>query len=478
MNKYIVSLSAIVLIVMAVSCEKALEEKPKTVLDPENFFENPAGYESVVMGIYVNVPLFVPQTHEMIIDLYAAPSSAAEQALPVYNNGPTPFFYNARDAWNKPYSMVKNANFILAQLPDSPLDEQKRNQLTAEARFLRAYAFFDLVQLFGDIPLPLKVADDYDGLRLTRTPQADVYRQILEDLTFAEENLPETSSQNGRVYKMVATALLARVYLTMAGSPLHITAHYSDALQKAVTVINSGKFKLIDDYAAVFHQVNYTSESIWEKQYVPGRGGNPLHGLSCTAPGYNAILVPDASFINSFPKGDRRKEWGIRQAYKGPNGVSLERPFFHKFVDTAMIDNATLPSGAIVSYSKPIIRLAELYLIAAEAENELNGPQQAYQYINTIRRRARINKSDPQQVPDLAGLSKEQFRAAVTNEWNWELHQEGMGWQLMKRTDTFSKIQARRGSTLSVPIGPYNQTWPIPNEEITNNNIPQNPLYQ
>jgi len=476
-HKYIILLSAIVLVFLAASCEKALEEKPKTILDPDSFFENPEGYERVVMGIYSDIPLFVPQTHEMIIDIYASPSAAAEQALPVYNNGPTPFFYNARDAWNRPYAIIKNANFILGYLPDAPLSDQKKNELIAEARLLRGYAFFDLVQLFGDIPLPLKVGENYGDLRLPRTPQSEVYAQILEDLSFAEGYLPEVAAQQGRVYKLVATALLARVYLTMAGNPLHLTQYYQNALQKASEVINSGKFSLVEDYVDIFHQVDYTSESIWEKQYVPGRGGNPMHGLSSTAPGYNPVLIPSAHFINSFPQGDRRKQWGIRELYQTPNGI-LQRPFFHKFVDTAITDRATPPSGAIVSYSLPIIRLAELYLIAAEAENEINGPGQAYQYINQIRWRARIHKNDSSQVPDLSGLSQAQFKEAVINERNWELHQEGLGWQTMKRTNTFSKIQELRGSSLSVPIGPYNQTWPIPVEEIINNDIPQNPLYQ
>jgi hypothetical protein len=102
----------------------------------------------------------------------------------------------------------------------------------------------------------------------------------------------------------------------------------------------------------------------------------------------------------------------------------------------------------------------------------------AYQYINKIRARARINKADLTQVPDLAGLSKEQFRQAVWMERKWELSTEGSSWFDIKRTNTFSQIQTVRGSGLTVPIGPYNQTWLIPTEEVTNNNITQNPAYK
>ena len=119
-----------------------------------------------------------------------------------------------------------------------------------------------------------------------------------------------------------------------------------------------------------------------------------------------------------------------------------------------------------------------MYLIAAEAENEINGPANAYQYINKIRWRARINKADPTHVPDLAGLSKDQFRDAVLMERKWELHIEGSTWYDLKRTGTLSRIQTVRPTTLVNPIGAYNNTWYIPDIEIQNNNIPQNPSYK
>lgn len=471
-------LKGIVALFIFQSCEKDLQESPKTILDPKDFFSNEGSYESSVKGIYSSLPLYVERTHEMITDIYAAPSASAEQALPVYNNQPTASYYNARDSWNGPYGMIKNANFILQYLPDSPLAEGVKNQLIAEASFLRAYAFFNLVQLFGDIPMPLIVPTDYSSLMLSRTPQAEVYEQIVKDLEFAKANLPTESPQVGRVNKFVATAILARVYLTMAGNPLNKTEHFQDALTNAKEVINSNRYELLDDYAKVFHNVGYTKESIWDKQYVAGRGGNPIHNLSSTADGYTPTLVPSSQFIKSFEVGDRRKEWGIREEFVYKDNLKLERPFILKFVDTTYIKNGTLPSGAVVSYSLPLVRFAEMYLIAAEAENAINGPAGAYEYINTLRRRARVNKSNATHVPDLKNLTKEQFQTAVWKEWDRELYQEGLSWMIMKRTNTFNRIQVQRGSSLVVPVGPYNQTWLIPNEEITNNNIPQNPLYQ
>jgi len=263
----------------------------------------------------------------------------------------------------------------------------------------------------------------------------------------------------------------------MAGNPLNQTAHYADARDKALEVINSGTFTLKDDYADVFHHTSYTSESIWEQTYQPGVGGNPLMSNSATAPGYTYILTPAAWFINSFPNGDQRKAWGIKENYAAPSGTLA--PFFQKFVNLDWIDQGVITSNAgKLEYTIPLLRLGEMYLIAAEAENEINGPGNAYQYINKIRWRARINKSDPAAVPDLSGLSKDEFRAAVLMERKWELHLEGSTWYDLKRTNTLSRIQDIRGDDLVHPIGAYNNTWYIPDNEITNNNIPQNPTYQ
>lgn len=262
----------------------------------------------------------------------------------------------------------------------------------------------------------------------------------------------------------------------MAGAPLKQTQNFEKARDKALAVINSGKYQLVNDYSKLFHNTGYTSESIWEQLFRIDLGGNGLQRISSTAKGFVPMLLPSTWFINSFTKGDQRKEWGILIGYKGPDGTILA-PFYHKFVNTAFIDAGSTSSSTINAYTIPFLRLGEMYLIAAEAENEVNGPTNAYAYINRIRQRARINKSDLTHVPDLTNLSKEQFREAIYMERKWELHMEGTAWFDLKRTGTLSKIQAVRGNGLIRPIGEYNNTWYIPDNEIQNNPIAQNPTY-
>ena len=357
------------------------------------------------------------------------------------------------------------------------MDDATKNALTAEARFLRGYAYYILVQFFGDIPLRKVPVENFSDVQLPRSSQTDVYNFILEDLIYAETNLPDVAQQQGRVYKLVATAMLARVYLTSAGNPLNITTNYALARDKALAVINSGKFILKDDYATVFHNTAYTTESIWERLFYPSTGGNGLQVSTSTATGYLPTLVPAIWFINSFSTGDQRKVWGIQQSYVDPTGKILAT-FFLKYVDTTFINTQVLPSGAgLLNYSIPIIRLAEMYLIAAECENEINGPANAYQFINKIRWRARVDKSAPTNVPDLAGLTKTTFRDAVLMERKCELHLDGQTWFDLKRTNNIGRIQTLRGTDLLHPIGAYNQTWYIPDVEVQNNNIPQNTSY-
>lgn len=464
------------------SCEKELVESPKTFISPDTFFKNPASYELAVLGTYSRIGNLyagrVMTMREMFSDIYGPPSGAVEQAMPTYNNTHQPFFYNTRDLWGGAYSIIKDANFILEKLPNADLPEKKVNELMAEARFLRAFSYFHLVQFYGDVPLRVSSLGSYDEIKLAKSSQEDVYRLILEDLSFAENNLPDHSTQQGRVYKLVATSLLSKVYLTMAGYPLNKVEHYIDAKEKAIAVINSQQFQLLNNYLEVFQNVEYSSESIWEQLYVVDKGGNPLHSLTSTAKGYNYTMVPAPWFINSFALGDQRKEWGINQNYIDPDGTELE-PFFQKFVNNDFTDTKVgQSSSSQLNYTLPIIRLAEMYLIAAEAENEVNGPDGAYQYINKIRERARMDKTDLLNVPNLAGLTKDQFREQVLMERKWELHLEGSTWMDLKRTKNLNRIQEFRGTNpLLIPIGEYNNTWYIPDTEITNNDIPQNSSY-
>jgi hypothetical protein len=462
-------------------CEQDLVEKPLSFISPSNFFTSKDSFEAAANGLYAQLPGLYGGEAEKPKELFADYNdqpSATENTLQIWQNNPGTTYWAFRNTWQGWYQMISNANQLLEKLPGASfLTDVDKKRLEGEAKALRGFSYFNLVQLFGDIPLRTQTVQSFDQVAIPRSPQKDIYALIVADLTTAEQQLPETAAQ-GRVNKWVATALLAKVYLTMAGNPLNQTTFFKDARDKAIAVINSGKYKLIPDYGNVFHNSAYTSESIWEILYNGVVSGNDRQGITYPGTGYTPILLPTMAFVNSFPKGDRRKDWGIVTTAKDQAGNPL-RPYYNKYVDPEFVSQNLTPTAVAgkLIFTTPIFRLAEMYLIAAEAENELAGPTLAYSYINTIRERARINKSDPTQVPALAGLSKDQFREAVFNERRWELYAEDQAWFDLKRTNNFAKVQQARGDKLSVPIGSYNNTWLIPDFEIQNNNIPQNPTY-
>ncbi|MDB4583462.1 RagB/SusD family nutrient uptake outer membrane protein [Draconibacterium sp.] len=463
------------------ACTDILEEEPKTFISSANFYKSESDFEAALMGIYVDVRTIGLQKNlrEVFADYCDEPESA-EQTGDIWQNNPSENFWPIRRNWENPYSIVNNANLILSGLENIELDQTAEARIEAEAKCLRAFAYFQLVQLYGDIPLRTEPVRSLDETQKEKSAQKDVYDLIISDLIFAEANLPEDAPDLGRVYQSVAKALLAKVYLTTAGYPLNVTANYALAKNKADELITDSKFQLLNDYSQVFHNSTYTSETIWEALVSPPNVGNSLHSSCAPTGNQTAIMLPTDAFIASFPIGDKRKDWGVKDGYSNALGHEIiGRTYFNKFINEQFFEDELSPAVAnsTLDYTIPFLRLAEMYLIAAEAENEMNGPADAYQYINAIRERARIDKNDPTNVPDLSGLTKEQFKDAVLMERKWELHLEGSAWFDLKRTQTFNLVQEARGEQLVVPIGSYNNTWLIPDFEISNNSIEQNPSY-
>ena len=462
------------------SCGDLLEEEPKTFVSPANFFKSFNDFETAVKGVYGIARNITggsrSELKEVFADYNDTPESA-EQTGDIYANNPGSFFWSIRTSWSIPYQVISNANQILESLAKAPLSEAQKTAIAAETKLLRAYAYFNLVQLYGDVPLRTKPVKSVAEAQIKRTPQAEVYKLIIKDLKEAEADLPSASIQEGRVNSFVAKALLARVYLTTAGNPMKITANYALAKNKALEVI-AGPYKLQEDYAKVFKNKAYTSESIWEVLYLDGRSSNGKHNQTAPTGNQTAILLPSEAFIKSFPKGDRRKEWGIKDKFTTSDGTAfIKRTYYNKFIDERKLEQKLAPASTQTDFTFPLIRLAEMYLIAAEAENEVSGPGGAYTYINELRKRARVDKDDATYVPDLSGLSKAQFREAVWQERKWELFTEEHAWFDLKRTNSFDKVQKARGAALAVPIGSYNQTWILPDFEVLNNNIPDNASY-
>lgn len=374
------------------------------------------------------------------------------------------------DIWTTAYKNIYNANAVIEGIAASTsvkLHNDVRIKLTAEAKFMRAYTYFYLVNFFGDVPLVL--TDDFNKtVKLARTPKAEVYAQVIKDLQDARSVLAAdfSGSKTGeriRPNKWAATAMLARVYLFMGD--------YANAAAAATEVIDqNGLFELRTDLNEVFLKNN--KEAIWQMQHsnlVIPRG-------NATPEGY--VVVPTQSpitkeyfgfrltneLVQKFENNDKRKSsWLMPVTKDGETSY-----FVYKY----KIGNGNSSVGAAITEYYTMLRLAEQYLIRAEALTL--GSQQldlAVADLNVIRRRAGIDE-----LP--AGLSKEAVVLAIEKERRTEFFSEwAHRWLDLKRTgrahDALSVIPAKQPWA-----GDYQLLYPIPLTEIrTNNNLTQNPGY-
>lgn len=370
--------------------------------------------------------------------------------------------------WSSAFKTVYGANDVIEGIEASTsasLSDKVRKRLTGEAKFIRAFTYFYLVNFFGDVPLVLTV-DFNQTAQMQRTPAAEVYKQIIKDLEEAKSLLGTdfSNSKTGeRIIpnKWAATAMLARAYL--------YTGDYGNAVAQAGEVISqTALFQLKEELNDTF--LMNSTEAIWQLQQNDPSG---IKGQS-TPEGFT--LLPDVSsganypyifsdeLLQVFENDDKRlKDWTINFMKDGKKAYV---PYKYK------------KGGDAISKASPIteyymvLRLAEQYLIRAEARILSGGqPELAIDDLNIIRHRAGL-----EDLP--ATLSRAEVIAAIEKERRTELFAEwGHRWFDLKRTgrahDVLSGIPAKQPW-----LGDYQLLYPIPLTEISaNNKLSQNPGY-
>ncbi|TCC84484.1 RagB/SusD family nutrient uptake outer membrane protein [Pedobacter hiemivivus] len=387
-----------------------------------------------------------------------------------YSPGPNPTSLvkvESHPLWTTTYKAIYGANDVIEGIAASTAATLKgptRIRLTAEAKFIRAFSYFYLVNFFGDVPLVLTV-DFNQTARMKRTPKAEVYAQMVKDLEDARSGLgldfsSSKTSDRIRPNKWAATALLARVYLFIGD--------YQNAAAMASEVIGqSNLFQLKEDLNEVF--LKNSTEAIWQLQQSDPTGT----GTGTTTPeGYgflpNFSIIGIGSFlfsdelIQDFENNDKRKiDWTLRLI---KDGKMLYSPYKYKKGVNNIYDPLT-------EYYM-VLRLAEQYLIRAEARAlGAAGLGLAIDDLNVIRHRAGLDD-----LP--ATLSKAEVIAAIEKERRTELFAEwGHRWFDLKRTgrahDVLSVLQRKQPW-----LGDEQFLYPIPDAEIrANNNLSQNPGY-
>lgn len=476
------------------SCSKSwLEVEPKGTSLETNYYKNADEAYKGLVAAYDPLGTECGATYSNKIgplnsasdDCYAGGGSSSDvPAWQVWNNYTIdPSLGIQGDFWDRNFTGVYRSNLLLSKLPDIPMDAALKARFTAECKFLRAYFYFDLVRLFGNVPLftePVQPDQFFDAVQV---PPATTYAQIEKDLKEAIPDLPleVPVDENGRVTKMAATALLGKVILTQ--NDVNRMLEAADLFEQVNT---APQYHLLDDYGQVFRPDNkFNAESIFEivhtsKQLAgweawPNFEGNvyvqmcgpraytgPTYkfgwGFNPIMPGLVDLMKTDPRYRYTIINIDSLKTAGVCNYEAGYQNTGY---FVAKYAPLIEFWS-TIGGDPVINYSYDYIeiRLADTYLLEAECLVRGGGStSKAQEYLDKVRQRVGLES-----IP--ATLEN------IYKERRLELATEGHRWFDLIRTGQAATVLAPKGFTPN-----KNEYLPIPLQELTNTKLVQNPGY-
>jgi hypothetical protein len=488
MKLYKILPGMVCLFLLLTSCSKQLQEKPESLLSTTNFYKTKADAVAAVDATYNPIrneyggtewggQFTAAEDYSYGTGIYAA---IGQYVLTSSDIGRT-------DAsWRNFYRAIRNANLVLKYVPPIPMTDADKNALLGEARFLRALAYRNLVRSWGAVPLRTDPTETVEQVHAKRAPVADVNALIIEDLKFAETNLPDKQGLIGRPTKWSAKVFLADFYL--------YNEKWTEARDKADEVIKANVYSLVPvkvpaDFEAIFGPVAQTSsEDVFSIKYSRANGGSQIaqqyaaQNSVYADNGYGSFYgVPTFPLLRDWDKNDLRYQFDIYTSYPSkPNGVIVQtgtdRPLlFGKFKDPGFA-----PSNG---NDFPIYRYPDALFIYAEADNQVNnGPTAlALERLNMVHRRAYGYSSTAPSPVDFTmatAPSAQAFRDLVIKERAYEFLCEHKRWFDLVRTKTYKQV-IKEAKGIDVPDKFL--LFPIPQAEIDNNDMiapsDQNPGY-
>lgn len=488
-------LPALLLLLASNGCQKDfLDRKPLGDATFDTFFENADQATYAVNAIYhqfrqwdcIAFP-WIGLTD--IISDDADKGSTPNDAL--YMLEIDDFTFNATNSsfsgvWRGYYNAIARANLAILRIPDVEMDENLKKRLIGEAKFLRAYSYFLLVQWFGDVPVITEPLGGEEYYTQERKPVQEVYAQIEKDLLDAIEALPEKSQYAakdlGRVTKGAAKGILAKLYM--------VKKDFVNAEKYCLEIINSNQYSLLNRYADNFLRVGENgAESIFEINAaalepvdgVTGPGATPynmiqgVRGIPNLGWGFNR---PSDNLVAAFEVGDPRREATIIYVNEVlPDGVTQvqDNP---EIVNERYNQKAWVPAHTGLQDNGPgnirILRYSDILLLAAEALNENGKAGEALTYLNQVRKRARGTNNFI--LPDVTVTDQSQLRERIYRERRVELAMEQHRWFDLLRWGRAEQVMKAVGKNF---VAGTHELLPIPQTEIdlTGGGIRQNPGY-
>lgn len=468
------------------SCQESFfNELPSDQLTEDLFFSNKDDLESILYDAYFR--LRTAYANQYVIgdvasdNAYNSKLNNNNDRISINESNVTATNGVVQSIWTGSYYVIARANLVLDRIENVNLSEKDRNQLKGEALFLRSLIYFNLVRIFGDVPLVLKdIASADEAFSYKRDPVEKVYAQIINDLANAESWLPASYTNNrdaGRATSIAAKSLLGDIYLTRK--------EYDKAASEFSEIVNSGSAALLEDYSAVFDSRNANNrEIIFAVQYArdldPSQG-NPLvsHAWPNESVGTGLLRLGQGYFLmtddlaDAFEQGDKRK---VMNNYDFVTGYSRKYVFTRKYYDNQMTVKVESGNDWI------IYRYADILLKYSEALNEAGNTAAAFDHLSAVRRRAGLS-SDP-----VWATSQGAMRVAIEKERRVELNCEGHRWFDLLRTGRLREVMNAHFQNkmldnhqigAGASVEEFELLFPVPLFEINLNpdNLNQNPGY-
>ncbi|TLX78244.1 RagB/SusD family nutrient uptake outer membrane protein [Labilibacter sediminis] len=487
MIRYINKVKWVLAVVLLIntSCSDMLVVAPETVWDVDDFYNSEERVEIGMAGIYSQFAKQNAYGGNLSVYMeYGTDEGYYNRgwdelwAVSLYRH--TTNDIHVSGTWRQLYAAINNINLFIAKIDKDAFSEERSNELFAEVRFLRGFAYSTLVSLFEEVPLRLEYVVDQSSNNVAAASLEELYSVIIEDLEFAAMYLPHASDDDyipGRANKMAAHGILARVYMKMAGYPLQQTEYCQNALNHCDSIISDGWHGLVVDADTLGYRnlfLNYIQnkydarESIFEISFAEnrsigvatsGRIGNS-NGLAFAYeddgfhPVSKVYMTVSPVLDVVYELTDKRREWNIPGMRYTAGGDAQVVPTLLEATYTAgkfrrwepenyedldikkgkddqvepyiLLEKVEQPSKNTTGINLPVIRYADILLMYAEAANEINnGPtQEAIVYLNQIRNRAGLANIEDVKPGRIA--NKDEFFLEIMDERLRELCFEGL----------------------------------------------------
>ncbi|WP_029292591.1 RagB/SusD family nutrient uptake outer membrane protein [Chryseobacterium hispalense] len=479
------------------SCEKDLMLEPENNITQTSFYTTELQIQQALSGVYsamvnsssrggfdVNFYLLASEVRSNNFNAISQNGNRDYYAINRFQD--TSSTEEMEVLWEDAYQMISYANNILARIDDVPFNNQAtKEQYRSETRFLRAYAYFELMRNFGKVPLLDRPVNPEEAALIPRKDLASLYEFITSEIEASLPGLKNIydSPNKGRITKSAAHAMLGRMYLTGYGYPLNNGTYLSKAKTHLSAVIQGeGQYvTFASNYADLFKSANDNKYHIFEIQHINGglsQGSylpsyvSPTFGVA--DPLYNpqgslyssAELGVSQSLINAYEPGDLRLPLTIKKSFIAQNGQVDYANYFVKFREPGI----ALTNRYDWPINFPIIRYEDVLLMYAEVLNSEGNTSAAVPYVNRIRQRAGLSALSP-------SISSSAFTTALRKERRVEFAGEGVYWHDLVRwniaVDVINQAAADLNYNFTITTNDY--LYQIPLSQIQIAGYEQNP---